>query len=125
MHDYHAVETLIERLTSELEGRELGRVAEVRIRASAVFSPEALQQAYEMLTRETPLQGSRLVVEELPDERECPACGKAWLVSPDDLAGHMLVCPSCGALSTIEGGSGIEVVGIIGVGADEPNPPAS
>jgi hydrogenase nickel incorporation protein HypA/HybF len=112
VHDYHAAEALVERLTGELDGTELGRVAEVRIRASPVFSPEALQQAYEMLTRETPLQGSRLVVEGLPDERECPACGSSWLVSSDDLVGHLLVCPSCGALSGIEGGAGIEVVAV-------------
>lgn len=114
MHDYHAVEALVERLTAEQDGDELERVAEVRIRASVVFSPEALKQAYEMLTRETPLEGSRLAVEELPDERECPTCGTSWLVSRDDVAGHLLVCPSCGALSPIEGGSGIEVVGLVG-----------
>jgi Zn finger protein HypA/HybF involved in hydrogenase expression len=119
VHDYHAVEALIERLTGEFDDLELERVAEVRIRASPVFSPEALEQAYEMLTRETPLESSRLVVEELPDERTCPSCGGSWLVSRDDLAGHLLVCPSCGTLSTIEGGSGIEVVGVIGADAAE------
>lgn len=113
MHDYHAAEALVERLTAELDTRELERVAEVRIRASPVFSPEALQQAYELLARETPLEGSRLLVEDLPDERECPVCGTRWLVSIDDVAGHLLVCPSCGALSAIENGSGIEVVAVM------------
>jgi len=112
MHDYHAVEALVERLAAELDGDELERVDAVRIRASAVFSPEALQQAYELLTGETPLEGSRLEVEELPDERTCATCGRSWLVSRDDLVGHVLVCPSCGALSGIEGGSGIEVVAV-------------
>lgn len=110
MHDYHAVEALVERLTSELEHPE--RVTEVRIRAAATYSPEALQQAYEMLTQDTPLEGSRLAVEERPEERECPSCGRSWRVTEGDLAGHLIVCPSCGAASVIEGGSGIEVVGV-------------
>lgn len=112
MHDYHAVEALVERLTSEPGVLGAGRVAEVRIRADAVFSPEALEQAYAMLTPGTPLEGSRLVVDEVPSERRCPGCGESWTVSRDDLAGHLLVCPACGALSSIEGGSGIEVVAV-------------
>jgi len=110
VHDYHAVKALVERLTSELEDRE--RITEVRIRAAATYSPEALEQAYEMLTQGTRLDGSRLVVEDLPDERECSACGHSWTVTRDDLVGHLVVCPSCGTPSAIEGGSGIAVVGV-------------
>ena len=112
MHEVHAAEALVERLESELERESLDRIAEVRVRASVVFSPEALQQSYEMLVSETALRGSRLVVEELPDERECPSCGGVWTISRDDVTGHVLVCPSCGGLSSIEGGSGIEVAAV-------------
>jgi len=105
VHDQHAVQNLIERL-SDLED-----VAEVRIRAGASFSPEALRQAFEMLTADTPLAGSRLVVEGLVEERGCPTCGSTWAVSSDDVAGHLVLCPSCGAPSPIgPGASAIEVV---------------
>ncbi len=107
MHDHHAIELLIERLS------ELDDVAEVRIRARTTFSREALRQAYEMLTVDTPLQGSRLVVEELPEERGCPACGASFTLSPDDVAGHVVQCPECGALSPIGSeGAAIEVVAV-------------
>lgn len=107
MHDHHAVEELIERLSC------LEHVREVRVRAGAIFSPEALEQAYEMLTAGTPLESSYLVVEELPEERGCPACGASWVVSPDDVAGHVVLCPSCGTPSPIGSqGAGIEVVGV-------------
>jgi hydrogenase nickel incorporation protein HypA/HybF len=112
MHDYHAVEALVERLREELGEREQTEVAEVRIRADSVFSSEALQQAYEMLTADTPLEGSRLVVEELESEWQCPSCGGSWTVSRDDLVGHLLVCPSCGSASSIESGHAIEVAAI-------------
>lgn len=111
MHDYHAVRSLIERLTDGSTELPIP-VAEVRIRAGAAFSPEALQQAYEMLTPGTPLEGSSLVVEDLPQERSCSMCGRTWTVAREDLAGHLVVCPSCGALSPIEGSTGLEVVEI-------------
>jgi Zn finger protein HypA/HybF involved in hydrogenase expression len=77
-----------------------------------VFSPEALRQAYQMLTQDTPLSASRLLVEELADRRECAPCGAAWAVSPDDVAGHLVVCPSCGALSPLGAGAAIELLEI-------------
>ena len=51
-----------------------------------------------MLTEDTPLCGSRLLVDKLADRRECALCGAMWSVSSDDVAGHLVVCPSCGAL---------------------------
>ena len=80
------------------------------MRASPVFSPEALRQAYQMLTADTPLGGSRLLVEELADRRDCARCGTAWAVTPDDVAGHLVVCPSCGALAPLDAGAAIELL---------------
>lgn len=109
MHEYQAVDALIERLTSGPDAPE--RAVEVRVRAGVAFSPEALQQAWEMRTSDTPLEGSRLVLEERSDERECPACGTSWSITSDDVAGHLLICPSCGAPSPIEAGTYLEVLG--------------
>ena len=82
------------------------------MRTSPVFSPEALQQAYEMLTEDTPLSGSRLLIEELADRRECAQCGMAWVVSPDDVAGQLVICPSCGAPAPLDAGAAIELLEI-------------
>jgi hydrogenase nickel incorporation protein HypA/HybF len=110
VHDYHAVAALIERIADQTG--DLERVAEVRIRAGLAFSPEALQQAWEMLTQDSPLEHARLVVEESPDERECPACGRSWAIRREDVAGHVVLCPSCGAPSPIQGDAGIEVLDV-------------
>ena len=110
MHDYHAVGALIAHLAADPSLEE--GIAEVRVRASPVFSPEALRQAYQMLTEDTPLRGSRLLVEELADRRECVLCGTSWVVSPDDVAGHVVICPSCGALAPLGGGAAIELLEI-------------
>lgn len=120
MHDYHAIGTLIERL----EAASLDDVGEVRIRAGAAFTPESLQQAYAMLTRGTSLQGSRLVIEDLKEERTCTGCGNAWIASREDVALQMLTCPSCGALVPLDHAGDIDVVGITrtraGVSGEEP-----
>jgi len=108
MHDYHAVEAVVERLTAA----HLTDVAEVQIRAGAAYSPVALRQAYEMLTLGTPLQASRLLVEPASSECTCPSCTMTWVVNDDDLAGHVILCPTCGTPSPIEDAACIEIVGI-------------
>ena len=110
MHDYHAVSALVVRLMQE--PTLAAGIAEVHVQASPVFSPEALRQAYEMLTGDTPLRGSRLAVDEMADRRTCTWCAAAWTVSLDDVAGHLVICPSCGAPSPLGGGAGIELLGI-------------
>ena len=110
MHDYTAVGTLILRLETELSPDE--SVIEVRIKASPVFSPDALRQAYEMLTAETSLSGSRLVVEVQPYRLQCTTCRVCWTASYEDVVGHLVACPSCGSLSPLEGGAGIELIEI-------------
>jgi len=109
MHDYQVVVTLVERLTDQLDERD--RVTEVRIRANPVFSPEALAQAFEMLTVDTSLEGSHLLIEK-SDDCECPACGASWTPAHDDLVGAYVVCPTCGAPSPMQGLMGIELVGM-------------
>lgn len=116
MHDYHAVQALVTQLTGE-GGRAAGvpeRVTQVRIQASPVFSAEALQQAYEMLTRDTSLHGSRLLVEELPEQHDCPRCGCSWQLTADDVAGHVVLCPSCGSPSPLNAGAGLRLVAVSG-----------
>jgi Zn finger protein HypA/HybF involved in hydrogenase expression len=111
MHDFHAVKALVDGLTAG-DG-SASDIAEVRIRVSVLLSQEAVQQAFEMLTQDTPLRGSRLVVEPWPDERECPACGDSTPVVSDDLLGHLVICPSCGAPSPIGDGAAIELVEVV------------
>jgi Zn finger protein HypA/HybF involved in hydrogenase expression len=90
----------------------LGDVAEVRIQVGPAFSPVAMLQAYEMVTLGTPLATSRLQVETTEQACSCPACGEAWNVRCEDMAGHMVVCPACDAPTSIEGLTSVQIVGI-------------
>jgi len=111
VHEYHAVVAVVDYLTTKARSGEA--IVGARVRASPVFSPEALQQAYQMLVLGTPLAGSQLFVEELEMERECDGCGSIWSVSRDDVAGHVVLCPSCGAPCGFDFASGVEVVEIM------------
>jgi Zn finger protein HypA/HybF involved in hydrogenase expression len=106
VHDVHAVDALIERI----ERAAPSGPVDVRVRAGPEFSPEALTQAFAMRVLGTSLEGSRLTVEELEDERDCGACGTSWVVSAEDLAGHVVLCPVCGTPSPAGDGVGIELV---------------
>lgn len=108
MHDLAAVAALLDHLMGGAVPP--ASVAEVRVRAGASFSPEALEQAYEMLALGTPLEGSRLVVESSPEELVCGACGSRWRVAPEDVAGHLVLCPSCGAPSALRHGGRLAVL---------------
>lgn len=105
MHDYHAISVLIEKLL------DIGEpIEEVRIRVGVDSSPDSLQQAYQMLTHDTPLAGSHLLVEERLDVRRCPSCDEVWRVTRDDVLGHVIVCPSCGAGCSVDREAEIEVL---------------
>lgn len=108
MHDYHAVEAIVARLTEA----GLYDVAEVRIRAGPALSAVSLRQAYEMITLGTPLATSRLQVETADEPCTCPACGDTWSVRCEDVAGHMVVCPGCGTPTSIGGLGAVRIVGI-------------
>jgi Zn finger protein HypA/HybF involved in hydrogenase expression len=90
-----------------------GGAATVRIRAHPTFSPDALRQAFEMLTPGTPLEGATLAVEARSDPHGCPSCGHSWIPSHDDLIGSVLICPACGRPSALQRGALIEVVEVV------------
>lgn len=110
VHDYHAIRALVERLTGGETELPVQGIARVHVRAGAALSPEALLQAYEMLTAGTPLEGSELVVEDLSQELDCVACGHTWRLGREDLVGHLTLCPSCGAVAEWRGVGTLDLI---------------
>ncbi len=82
-----------------------------------MHSEAAARQAYEVLTRGTALEGSRLTMEILPATVACPECGfqgelAAGEVDPHDLM-PLVECPKCRSLSPVQGGRGVESIQLI------------
>ena len=79
MHEFSIVSNLVKTLREELRKQPKGRarVREVRVVVGRLHAivPESLELAYEALTRDTPLAGSKLLLEFRPVIGMCRACG--------------------------------------------------
>jgi hydrogenase nickel incorporation protein HypA/HybF len=68
------------------------RVQRVNLKVGKLSAvvPESLTFCFEVARRETPLEGAHLVIEEIPVEGRCKACGHQWRVDTPSF-----VCPHC------------------------------
>ncbi len=63
MHEFSIVESLVQRILSEVKKQELKKIEAVQFRRGSAFSEPALLQAFEVLTKDTPLEGASLDIE--------------------------------------------------------------
>jgi len=94
MHELSIAMSIVDTAQEEAERRGV-RVSAVHLRLGALAGvvKEALLFSYDMACQDTPLQGSRLVVEDLPVVVFCPHCqARRSLSSVQSFA-----CPVCGA----------------------------
>jgi hydrogenase nickel incorporation protein HypA/HybF len=78
MHELSIVASVVDAVIEKLDSYPGARVTEVRLRVGALAAvvEDSLQFCYELATRETPLEGSQLVVKLVPVSVHCAACGK-------------------------------------------------
>ena len=91
MHELSIVSSVVDSVIESLERYPGARVLEVRLRVGAL-AEDSLQFCYELATRETPLEGSRLVVKIVPVMVHCDACGKDGELE----SLQSFHCPHCG-----------------------------
>ena len=110
MHELSIALSLVD-LAQEEAGRQGGRVCtlHVRIGALAGVVPEALLASYEMASFQTPLEGSRLVIEQVPVVVFCPCCqAQRPLESVQSFC-----CPECGTPTPqVDRGRELELVAL-------------
>jgi hydrogenase nickel incorporation protein HypA/HybF len=110
MHELSIAMSIVEMAQEEAERRGV-QVDAVHLRLGALSGvvKEALLSCYEMACYETPLQGSRLVVEETPVVIFCPNCRARRPLSSVQL----FCCPECGTpASEVVQGKELEVVAL-------------
>ena len=115
MHEYSVVTELISALLPDLEGHA-GRVSTVFLVKGELrfLSDTALQNAFELLSQRTRLEGAELVIEPVEVRVRCRSCdyvGPAEHVCEGSFhfAIPILRCPSCGAEVDIEAGRDLYV----------------
>jgi hydrogenase nickel incorporation protein HypA/HybF len=102
MHEVSVMSSILENVQVELQKHHYDKVEELVLVVGELtyLGKDQLEFAYEILTRNTPLEGSRLVVEDEKVEIMCDACGYS---GPVDYMGDewgqnnvpKLICPKC------------------------------
>jgi hydrogenase nickel incorporation protein HypA/HybF len=103
MHELSMVESLVEELLKLQEENEWDRIDTVRLRVGAMRQviPEIMDFAFDISIKDTPLEGARLFIDEVPLKKKCKACGNAWIEGDEAL----FLCEKCGSadVELIEG----------------------
>jgi len=103
--------SIVEMAQEEAERRGSAQVQAVHLRLGLLSGvvKEALLSSYEMACEATCLQGSRLLIEEVPVEVFCPKCEVPRLVNSI----QWFCCPECGtATPKVLRGKELEVVAL-------------
>ncbi len=93
MHELSIVSSVVDSVTETLKSYPGARVKEVRLRVGALAAvvEDSLQFCYEIATEDTPLQGSKLVVNIVPVLMHCDTCSQDV-----EIAGlQSFRCPHC------------------------------
>ena len=72
-------------------GLKLGKMAGVEV--------EALNLSFEVLSRETPAENAKLIIEKIPIRAECNKCGKIFT-----LEDFNFFCPECDGILILQSG---------------------
>jgi hydrogenase nickel incorporation protein HypA/HybF len=110
MHELSIAMSIVELAEEEAERRAV-QIEAVHLKLGVLSGvvKDALLSCYEMACENTPLQGSRLVVEEVPVVIFCPSC---WAQRPLSSV-QLFCCPECGTpCSEIVQGKELEVVAL-------------
>ena len=116
MHEYSLLEDVVEVILDRLQSegprtRPAGEAVHLSVGALAMHSEESFRQAFDLLTRGTPVEGSRLELSVVRPEIACDQCSYAGEVT-EELDCHdpmpVMECPRCGAPLQVRGGRGVE-----------------
>lgn len=94
MHELSIAISIVEMAQEESERCGQAQVLAVHVRLGRLSGvvKEALLASYEMACAATPLEGSRLLIEEVPIEAYCPRCDGPRAINSI----QWLCCPECG-----------------------------
>lgn len=121
MHEYSLMEDIIKSILERLEEENTAvPVKEVILKLGIldIHSEAAARQAFEILTKGTPLENSHLTLEIKPVMLECSKC-RSVAPYPVDEHTHanellpVVVCPVCDGLAKLTGGQGVESIDLI------------
>jgi hydrogenase nickel incorporation protein HypA/HybF len=110
VHELSIATSLVEAVLDIAKKQGATKILEVQLRVGKLrlISLDQLRFSYEILSRDTLLEGSRLRIQETPGFTRCPNCGYAKQFETSDMSFHFTLptmkCPKCATNLKIEGG---------------------
>jgi hydrogenase nickel incorporation protein HypA/HybF len=93
MHELSIAEAIVEIALRHASGRRVHRV-ELKVGHLRQVVPSALEFAFELLSEGTALEGSELVIEDVPARGRCRSCGVETTMTA-----FPLQCEGCGGMN--------------------------
>ena len=116
MHEVSVISNMVDAILRELDNYKVQRVEEVNIVIGDLTSlgPEQLEFAYEIVTKDTILEGSKLIIEREEVSVKCNECGYEGPAEnfESDFFDHsipVIACPKCGGGVDIVAGQACRV----------------
>ncbi|MBM4295310.1 MAG: hydrogenase maturation nickel metallochaperone HypA [Deltaproteobacteria bacterium] len=121
MHEYGLMQEMVALLLKKLQEGvcpETGKIEVVlKVGGFAIHSAAATRQAYEVLTKGTRLEGSKLNLMVEPVTLNCAGCGCQEVLGEDQVDPHdplpLAECPRCGQVAPVQGGRGVESLELV------------
>jgi hydrogenase nickel incorporation protein HypA/HybF len=110
VHEFSIATSLVEAVTEIARKQSASKIIEVQLKVGKLrlISLEQLRFSYGILSTGTPLEGSRLNIEETPGFARCPNCNYRHELETSDASFHfglpLMNCPTCGTDLLLEGG---------------------
>lgn len=100
MHELSMADAIIKTTLEAAEKNQAEKIIEVTIEIGklTMLNPEQLRFLLDVLVEDTLLQGSEIIIEEIPVEIECKSCDYKGSTDMDDSDHYLLIvkCPECG-----------------------------
>ena len=111
MHEFSIVQQLVKAAVQSAEENGVKQVHSITIQLGELsfLAKEQMEFAFGVLSRETILEGAKLVFEDVAAEIECSECGHKGELPREKLQGldhylPVLTCPECGGKPRILSG---------------------
>ena len=76
MHEISIVDSIINIIMAEMPKHNLAKIESIKLRIGEMrrVVPDTLLFAFDVLSRDTPLEGAKLIIESLPIRGRCKSC---------------------------------------------------
>jgi hydrogenase nickel incorporation protein HypA/HybF len=114
MHEYVYADRILQSVLEEMKGVDSPKTVKVEVGEMLGLTRESLSMAYEVLSKGTKAEGSRLRVKLAAGAVKCPKCGfvgRLPVKRHEHTIDPAFSCPKCGSSLKVTAGLEVKIVG--------------